>query len=154
MSKEQDDINIEEGTPCNQDGCSGSFKPSPVVGCSCHINPPCSACVNAGYTCDSCGYETAPQEAYEYHLPEKKVVPDRSDEYTHTITANDFNSTPFTACCGSAAIDTDRCPTCNAKIDYHDDGLAERRRWANGGCLMCGKPRPKKKLGEAGTCYC
>jgi len=79
---------------------------------------------------------------------------DRTKEVTFTRTANSFNSTPFTACCGTAALNTDRCPSCNAEILYHDDGLAEVLRRAKGGCLMCFKPLPKKELGEPGTCVC
>ena len=145
---------IEEGSPCTERGCSGAFMPSDVVGCSCHIAPPCSACTNAGYTCNLCGYDTAPYEEPERYIPPRREAVDRSKEVTYTRTDNPFNSTPFTACCSTAAINTDRCPLCNAQITYHDDGLAEVRRLAKGGCLMCFKPLPKKHLGEPGTCCC
>lgn len=145
---------IEEGTACDQIGCNGKFEPTPPVNCSCHIHPPCSACTDAGYTCDTCGYDTAPYEEPEIYVPPKRQILDRSGEVTHTRTDNPFNSTPFTACCGTAAINTDRCPSCNAQITYHNDGLSEVRRLAKGGCLMCFKPLPKKHLGEPGTCCC
>ena len=149
-----DDNEVEDGAPCTQIGCEGTFAPSKVMNCSCHISPPCSACADAGYTCDACGYETAPYEAPEPYDPPRRKTEDRSNDWTHTHTANPYNSTPFTACCGVAAINTDRCPSCRARIIYHNDGLAERRRWAKGGCLMCGKPRHKAAFGEPGTCCC
>jgi len=148
------DDEIEEGSPCNQENCAGRFELAPVVGCSCHISPPCSACTNAGFACDTCGHDTTVIKYPESYLPTMKQPVDRHDAWTHTKTSGPFNSTPFTDCCGTAAINTDRCPTCRAQIRYHDDGLAARRRWANGGCLMCGKPLPKERLGEAGTCTC
>ena len=142
---------IEEGSDCPCSGCSGEMKESPPIGCSCHINPPCSACTDAGYECDTCGFETSPyeDEVYEPPIIAKR---DRSSETTTTETANHFNSTPFTRCCGVAAVNTDRCPSCNAQITGHDDGLAEVRRWAKGGCLMCGKPRGDIRV--AGNCCC
>lgn len=149
-----DDDDIEDGSPCNQSDCGGTFEPTPAVNCSCHISPPCSACTGAGYTCDTCGYDTAPYEEPEPYIPPKREAVDRSDEWTHTRTANPYNSTPFTACCDTAAIGTNRCPSCNARIRYHDDGLSEVRRLAKGGCLMCFKPRPKERFGEPGTCVC
>jgi hypothetical protein len=133
--------------------CEGEMLADKVVNCSCHINPPCGACVDAGVTCDTCGYETAPQEYEPYEFPEPHVVRDRSSELTSTHTANPYNSTPFTQCCGVAAINTDRCPLCKAKITYHDDGLAARRREVGpGNCLMCGKKRGT--LGVQGNCCC
>lgn len=145
---------IEEGSDCCESGCDGTYMPSEVVNCSCHIAPPCSACTDAGYTCDKCGHDTAPYEEPEIYIPPKSHRVDRSDRVTHTRTDSPFNSTPFTACCSVAAIDTDRCPSCNAYIQHHNDGLSEARRLAKGGCLMCFKPRPKKHLGEPGTCCC
>ena len=145
------DEEIEEGSACNQEGCSGQFKPAEVVGCSCHISPPCVACTSAGYTCDTCLHDTAPPRDHDYSERPAKAT-DRSNDWTSTHTANPFNSTPFTKCCGVAAINTDRCPSCKARITHHDDGLAERRRWANGGCLMCGKQRGDISI--AGNCCC
>lgn len=149
-----EDDDIEDGSPCNQSGCDGTFGPTPVVNCSCHISPPCSACTNAGYTCGTCFYDTAPYEEPEPYTPPKRKAQDRTNQITSTRVDNPFNSTPFTLCCGAAAIGVDRCLTCNAKITHHDDGLAEVRRLAKGGCLMCFKPRPKERFGEPGTCVC
>ena len=143
---------IEDGSPCDQKGCNGHFEPSEVVGCSCHINPPCGRCVDAGYTCDTCGHDTNPAkdpDPYET-LPHKPI--DRSGYTTTTETVSIYNSTPFTRCCGTAAINVDRCPSCNARITRHDDGLAEIRRLAKGGCLMCGKH--VGDITKRGNCHC
>jgi len=47
---------IEEGDKCPVEGCNGTIILPPVEGCSCHINPPCSACVNNKLECDTCQY--------------------------------------------------------------------------------------------------
>lgn len=44
---------LEEGDKCPDCGAALSFPK--VEGCSCHINPPCSACVNNRLTC-KCGF--------------------------------------------------------------------------------------------------
>jgi len=151
-AEEIDLSELEEGSPCPEQGCNGSMGLAKVENCSCHIAPPCSACTDAGYECEKCGFRTAePKEEPEYVETPIKVV-DRTGSFTSTYTANPFNSTPFTRCCGTAAIGTKNCPSCNAEITYHDDGLAERRRWAKGGCLMCGKPKGKTLGGKFCCC--
>ena len=128
---------LEEGSPCPHTGCNGKMKPSEVIGCSCHINPPCSACTDASYECEECGWESNPYEEPEYVAPPKLKSTDRSDCHTRTHVDNPFNSTPFTDCCGVAAINESRCPNCNAEIWGHDDGLSARRREVGAGnCLM------------------
>lgn len=42
---------------CPDEECKGTMKEKPSENCSCHINPPCSACMNAGLVCDKCGFE-------------------------------------------------------------------------------------------------
>lgn len=54
----------EEGDKCPdcKDGVLGCPKPE---NCSCHINPPCSACTDLRLTCNVCGWEDdAPDSAY------------------------------------------------------------------------------------------
>lgn len=51
---------MEEGDYCPCEDCGGRLVSPPVEGCSCHISPPCSACVNNPLVCDSCGYEENP----------------------------------------------------------------------------------------------
>lgn len=57
----------EETDHCPEKGCKGSFEYIRQRSCSCHISPPCSACVDAPLTCNECGFE--PDE------PPYKVVP-------------------------------------------------------------------------------
>ena len=145
--------NLEEGSTCPNAGCNGTMKPSEIVGCSCHINPPCSACVDAGYECVECGWESNPYEEPEvvYRTETKSV--DRSDCHTNTHVSGPHNSTPFTDCCGVAAINTSECPNCHAEIWGHDDGLSARRREVGAGnCLMCA--RPVGDISISGNCCC
>lgn len=46
---------MEEGDNCPE-GCGGLLEYR-VDGCSCHVNPPCSACVEAPLVCEKCGAE-------------------------------------------------------------------------------------------------
>jgi len=50
-------IDLEEGDNCPLEGCDGVIILPSVENCSCHINPPCSACVNNKMICATCGYE-------------------------------------------------------------------------------------------------
>ena len=48
----------EEGDKCPRDiTCTGVLIFPPVEDCYCHINPPCSNCVNNALTCDVCDWE-------------------------------------------------------------------------------------------------
>ncbi|WP_147335646.1 hypothetical protein [Pseudotabrizicola alkalilacus] len=61
----------EEGQTCNRFSepdedaprghrakpCPGTMVFNDVEGCSCHISPPCGACVNNPLVCDTCGEE-------------------------------------------------------------------------------------------------
>lgn len=51
-----------EGDTCNRKGCQGYIETHPVVGCSCHINPPCSACTSPRNYCAACGWEEKNEE--------------------------------------------------------------------------------------------
>lgn len=44
-----------EGDPCQAGECDGFLGHAPVENCSCHISPPCSACVDNPLVCLSCG---------------------------------------------------------------------------------------------------
>lgn len=48
---------IEERDDCKDETCDGKYEFGDVVGCSCHISPPCSACVDNPLVCDKCGEE-------------------------------------------------------------------------------------------------
>jgi predicted Zn-ribbon and HTH transcriptional regulator len=54
------DVMLEEGSQCPK--CKEHYIISfmgfrPVEGCTCFINPPCSACVNNPLVCKTCGYD-------------------------------------------------------------------------------------------------
>ena len=48
---------FEEGDRCREPKCDGRFEFIRQGSCSCHINPPCSACTDAPLTCKECGHE-------------------------------------------------------------------------------------------------
>lgn len=48
-----------EDEPCNRNGCAGVIKLEPVENCSCHISPPCSACVDQAAFCPVCEWNSA-----------------------------------------------------------------------------------------------
>ena len=50
-------VGHEEGDVCGVNGCQGILGFNPVDNCSCHINPPCSQCVNNPLVCLECGRE-------------------------------------------------------------------------------------------------
>lgn len=45
-----------DGEICGRNGCDGILKLEKVEGCSCHISPPCSACLSAKIFCPKCGW--------------------------------------------------------------------------------------------------
>lgn len=56
-------VGLIEGDICNRNGCKGKMVEKDDGGCcSCHINPPCSYCVNKEYYCSECGEEVGPPE--------------------------------------------------------------------------------------------
>ena len=54
----------EEGDKCPEKDCSGNLVYLPTENCSCHINPPCSACTDKPLTCEKCGHE---EDAHDYN---------------------------------------------------------------------------------------
>ncbi len=46
----------EDGDRCPTVGCSGRITYGEVEGCSCHISPPCAACVSNPLQCRKCGW--------------------------------------------------------------------------------------------------
>ena len=48
----------EEGHICNRNGCAGEIENNEVDNCSCHLNSPCNACVDAGTSCPICGWDS------------------------------------------------------------------------------------------------
>lgn len=150
-----EEITIEEGSPCPE--CATPVVSAPSKNCSCHISPPCSSCVDAGYKCPDCGWDNSPilrdeDGPNDWVLYVKHEPGSRRDCTTRTHVANDFNSTPFSDCCGVASFGP-RCDRCQATITGHDDGLrAIRAKTPTGHCLMCGKKRGPIHI--AGNCNC
>jgi len=51
-------IGNETGELCNRDGCKGIIEEHEKEGsCSCHINPPCSYCVDDAHYCPECDWQ-------------------------------------------------------------------------------------------------
>jgi hypothetical protein len=53
-----------EGDTCGRGGCSGEIQQDPTENCSCHINPPCSACTSPREFCDTCDWRAEDDDAY------------------------------------------------------------------------------------------
>jgi len=52
----------EEGDKCPTKDCNRTLAYPKVEGCSCHINPPCSACVDNLLACPECKWEEDERE--------------------------------------------------------------------------------------------
>ena len=48
---------MDEGDKCPELDCEGILEFPLVENCSCHINSPCSVCVENKLTCNVCGWE-------------------------------------------------------------------------------------------------
>ncbi len=74
MNKEQ--IIYEEGQKCPE--CKEGILDYPKVqNCSCHINPPCSNCVDNKLTCEVCGWEEPEiinEQTFRYCAPVSEIV--------------------------------------------------------------------------------
>jgi hypothetical protein len=47
----------EDGGKCPCKDCLGLLALEPVVNCSCHIDPPCNACLDRIVVCKECGWQ-------------------------------------------------------------------------------------------------
>ena len=56
----------EEGAICWRNGCQGIIEHREVRGCSCHINPPCSACTDPREYCASCDWQAEDDHDYSF----------------------------------------------------------------------------------------
>lgn len=57
MSENINEIGIFKGEVCNREGCDGIIdEHDSDYGCSCHINPPCSYCVDDRCFCPICDW--------------------------------------------------------------------------------------------------
>lgn len=57
-------IGTEAGDICNRKGCKGIIEEREKGDCSCHINPPCSACTEPRAYCLICDWDEAEELAY------------------------------------------------------------------------------------------
>jgi hypothetical protein len=49
--------NQQEGDCCDVEDCAGKLRYQEPVNCSCHISPPCGACLEVLLYCPHCGEE-------------------------------------------------------------------------------------------------
>lgn len=56
------EIGFEEGQTCGRNSCTGVVALADVEGCSCHINPPCSACTTPRERCPDCDWRLVDEE--------------------------------------------------------------------------------------------
>lgn len=52
-------VGNEEGEICRRRGCAGILAYPRVENCSCHISPPCTACVENAVRCPECDWSPA-----------------------------------------------------------------------------------------------
>jgi hypothetical protein len=64
----------QEGSVCGRAACAGVIERHEVENCSCHISPPCSACVDTQNFCPECDWE----EADEHIINDYVVQVDRA----------------------------------------------------------------------------
>ena len=70
-----------EGDTCLRDGCTGVIVLDPAENCSCHIHPPCSACMEPRERCPGCGWRLVDDETT---FNDFNVGPVKSDgSWTH-----------------------------------------------------------------------
>ena len=56
VHEDDEELGIEEGDTCRRNGCPGILDVRTPENCSCHINPPCSACTTDRTFCPECGW--------------------------------------------------------------------------------------------------
>lgn len=67
MSNIRSDWGLEDGAHCHRGTCGGFIELTPVENCSCHINPPCNACLDTYFVCSECCYSER-DEGYDDRL--------------------------------------------------------------------------------------
>lgn len=73
-----------EGEICNRKGCKGVIQETEKGQCSCHINPPCSACTEPRGYCVICGWDAATEER-------NRLKPNYNPDYFKVITVADLD---------------------------------------------------------------
>jgi len=88
------DHGLIEGDICNRNGCKGIMgEIEDDTCCSCHINPPCSHCVDMCYRCSECEFETETPECAPA-LTSKKANPCTRSK-THQEAFDELSETEF-----------------------------------------------------------
>lgn len=63
---------------CGRAACAGVIERHEVENCSCHISPPCSACVDTQNFCPECDWEECDEPAPEPTPPTKEELSARA----------------------------------------------------------------------------
>lgn len=62
---------MSEGDSCLDINCNGHYEYGRVENCSCHIAPPCSACVDNELICNVCGCTSDEIECLSVEKPKE-----------------------------------------------------------------------------------
>jgi len=74
-------IGYEKGELCNRNGCQGIIdEHDSDGGCSCHISPPCSFCVDSREFCPVCGWDGGEEQSKT-----RAAISNFETEYTATF---------------------------------------------------------------------
>ncbi len=70
---ENSNVGYEQGESCNRDGCVGIIEEHyRTESCSCHINPPCSSCVESRAYCPVCDWDGKEEQEEKEHIASEK----------------------------------------------------------------------------------
>lgn len=94
--KEAQNYGYSEGEICNRNNCKGVIEQYEKEGCSCHISPPCSACVADRNYCPICEW-SGEEEQNEYQKKISNAYKEQPQKEYKVKTLSDL---------------------CNSKIDY------------------------------------
>ena len=64
---------LEEGDPCPHCG-DGRLEFTAGPDCSCHLNPPCSSCVDDGLICGSCDWRKSDGAPAEWYTEQRMLL--------------------------------------------------------------------------------
>jgi hypothetical protein len=67
-------VGLTLGELCNRNGCKGIIEEHEKGGCSCHITPPCSACVEPRAFCPVCEWDDK-EEQEENKVNKTEAIP-------------------------------------------------------------------------------
>lgn len=58
-------MQLSDGDACKTHGCPGNYVWKQPDECSCHLAPPCDACIAAPLVCDTCELEASEDDPDE-----------------------------------------------------------------------------------------